>query len=172
MRFRFRVADATPREASAGAFRVGDGPISFVPSDTFGSFASIVAGFRASEVLRPSSPTPPVFIGVWTRFSSFRAPLLRGSQAKKAVTVPTCAGYSLGDLGKAAKGLSVPGKALIEHHHPFQFASPLAHEQRSRVEANSVPRRWLAVVERTSGEINRSALRSANHAQRRFIEIA
>ena len=35
-----------------------------------------------------------------------------------------------------------------------------------------MPRRWLAIVERTSGEINRSALRSANNAQRRFIEIA
>jgi hypothetical protein len=40
------------------------------------------------------------------------------------------------------------------------------------VEANSVPPRWLAVVERTSGEINRTALRSANNAQRGFIEIA
>ena len=88
------------------------------------------------------------------------------------MTVPTRAGDRLRDLGKAAKGLSVPGKALIEHHHPLQFASPLAHEQRSRVEANSVPRSWLAAVERTSGETNRSALRSANNAQRRFIEIA
>ncbi len=88
------------------------------------------------------------------------------------MTDPTSAGDGLSDLGKAAKGLSVPGKALVEHHHPFQFASPLAHEQSSRVEANSVPGRWLAIVERTSGEINRSALRSANNAQRCFIEIA
>jgi hypothetical protein len=39
--------------------------------------------------------------------------------AAQEVTVPTRAGDRLSDLGKAAKGLSVPGKALIEHHHPF-----------------------------------------------------
>jgi hypothetical protein len=64
------------------------------------------------------------------------------------------------------------GKPLSSTITLASLASPLAHEQRSRVEANSVPRRWLAIVERTSGEINRSASRSANNAQRRFIEVA
>ncbi len=61
MRFGFRVADAMPREMSAGAFRVGDDPFSFVPSDTFGSSASVAVGFRPTELLEPGSPTSPRF---------------------------------------------------------------------------------------------------------------
>jgi hypothetical protein len=172
MRFRFWGVDATSGEASPRGLSLGEGPLSLAASDALVSPASAVHGFRATEVLGLIDLTPPAFSGARTRSTTFRTLVLPSSQAEKAVTVPARAGDRLGDLGKAAKGPSIPGKALIEQHHPFQFAPPLAQEQRSRVEANSVPRRWLAVVERTSGEINRSALRSANNAQGRFIEIA
>ena len=88
------------------------------------------------------------------------------------MTVPTRAGDRLSDLGRLPKVFPFQAKPLLSTITLSSLLSPLAHEQRARVEANSVPRRWLAVIERTSGEINRSALRSANNAQRRFIEIA
>jgi len=61
-RLGFRGADATPREVSAGAFRVGDRPFSFVPSNTFRSSASVFGGFRATDLLSSGSPRSPVFI--------------------------------------------------------------------------------------------------------------
>ena len=42
-------------------------------------------------------------------------------QAKKAVRVPTCARYGLGDLGKVAKVRPSPGEAIVQHHEPFQL---------------------------------------------------
>ena len=50
---------------------------------------------------------------------------------------------------------------------------PLENNIRNKpCEANSVPRRWLAVVEGTAGEIDRVALRSANRTRGRLVEVA
>ena len=171
--FGFRAADAAPREMSAGAFRVRYDPFSFVPSDTFGSFMSVVVGFRATEVFGLIDLTLPIFIVADTRHWTFRAVALHRSQAEKAVTVPIGAGDGLGDLGKAAKGPTVPGEPVVEHNHPFQFAFPFADEQRSRIEAGPVPRLWLALLEGTAvGRIDRVALRSANRTHSRLVEVA
>ena len=62
VRFRFRVTDARPCEGNTGASLVGDGPLSFVPSDTFGSSASDLGGFRATDLLNSGSAMSPVFI--------------------------------------------------------------------------------------------------------------
>ena len=59
MRFGFRVADAAPREMSAGPFRVHYDPFSFVPSDTFGSSASVGFEFRATKLMSSESGRHP-----------------------------------------------------------------------------------------------------------------
>jgi hypothetical protein len=88
------------------------------------------------------------------------------------MTVPTCASGGFRDLGKAAKGPAVPSEAVFEHHHLFQFALPLAHEQRARIEVSPFSRPRLALLERTVSEIDRVALRSTNRTHSRLVEIA
>src|ERR1700722_18481398 len=100
-----------------------------------------------------------------------RALVLCGSQAEETVTVPTCAGDRLSDLGKAAEGTTVPGEPIVEHHHPFEFAFPLADEQGPRIEGSPVPCHRAARLERIAGEIDRLALRSANDARSRLVEV-
>jgi hypothetical protein len=98
--------------------------------------------------------------------------VLRGSQAEKAMTVPACAGYGLSDLRKAPKGSAIPGEALVEHHHPFQFALPLTHQRRPWVEVNPVARPRPALPEGIAGKLDRVALQGANRTYTRLIEIA
>src|SRR3984957_8844372 len=100
---------------------------------------------------------------------SYRTLALHGAQAEKAMPVRTCASYGLCDLGQAAKGLAVPGEALVQHHHPFQFAFPLADEQRAWIEARPVPRPRLARLERCldqGGEARVSLPRNSPRTQR------
>jgi hypothetical protein len=52
-------------------------------------------------------------------------------EAKEARTVPPGAGDREGDLGEAVIGLTVPGKAVSQHHHPLRLSIPLSDQDRT-----------------------------------------
>jgi hypothetical protein len=54
------------------------------------------------------------------------------------MTVPVGSGHRLGDLGQAAKGLAVPGEAVLEDHDPLELAVPLSRQQRPGLQADAV----------------------------------
>jgi len=60
------------------------------------------------------------------------------AESEEAMTVPVRSGHRLGDLGQAAIGQAVPGKALLEDHDPFEFAFPLTDKERAGLEVNAV----------------------------------
>ena len=100
-------------------------------------------------------------------------PRSRGPHAEEAMAVPARAGHRLGDLRQAAIGLAVPGKTVLQHHHPLQRAVPFANQQRARFQIDAVLCRGLARREGAVNGFNAVAtLGSPKHPKRRFVEIA
>src|SRR5208337_4818805 len=63
-----------------------------------------------------------------------------GSQPEEAMAVPACAGDRLGDRGQASIGIAVPGIAVLENGHPFQFAAPFPSKHCPRPEVDAIAR--------------------------------
>ena len=70
-------------------------------------------------------------LGVWPSCRLLRA----AAQAEEARAGPAGAGHGKGDLGQAAIGRAVPGKALVEDHDALGLAVPLPHQDGSGLEA-------------------------------------
>ena len=74
--------------------------------------------------------------------------------------------------GRTLAIVTIPGEALFQDRHPFQFALPLADQQRSWFSV-ALPRRRDWGFKRTAfGGVERSAFRLADNAQRRFVGTA
>ena len=90
-------------------------------------------------------------------------------QAKKAVPVPTCARYGLGDMGKAAKVRPSPGEAIVQHHEPFQL---VFRRTSSAAGLRPTPSRVLGVlgVRLLKGRPTLACCRFRGHRDRVFRE--
>src|SRR5258705_8321740 len=91
-------------------------------------------------------------------------------EAKEARTIPPGAGDREGDLGEAVIGLTVPGKAVSQHHHPLRLSIPLSDQDRTGSKLGPL----LVKAGQTGGHGWSCFLRSRSiqHLQRCVIEIA
>src|SRR5258708_14976835 len=91
-------------------------------------------------------------------------------EAKEARTVPPGDGDREGDLGDAVIGLTVPGKAVSQHHHPLRLSIPLSDQDRTGSKLGPL----LVKAGQMGGHGWSCFLRSRSieHLQRYLIEIA
>src|SRR5271166_1515284 len=88
---------------------------------------------------------------------------------EEAMAVPVGPRHRLGDLGKAAKSLAIPGEASLQDRDPLEPALPFTNEQRAGLQCDALPSLWGAPVEADAGAI---VLLEAKVPPDRLVETA